>query len=722
MIILDVAVPCPLRRSFDYLAPDSGTLTAGTRVLVPFGNRRLIGVVLGSKADSELPRHKLKQATALEDQPTLNPELMTLARWAAGYYHHPIGEVVQQMLPVRLRREKAAQEKPASYFVLTEAGRQVNSDDFARAPKQAALIDWLQHQQGATRDALKKNGYDYGVIKALRDKGFITSVEEPPPAYSSTEPLKLNPEQSTAVEAIAAEFGHFAPALLEGVTGSGKTEVYLQLIERCIAEGMQALVLIPEIGLTPQTLKRFEQRFPGKISVLHSGLADGERLSDWQRAGRGDSQVVIGTRSAIFTPFQSLGLIIIDEEHDASYKQQDGFRYSARDVAVKRAADNRCPVVLGSATPSLESLHNAQSGKYLHLTLHRRAGNATPPTVRLLDIRDTNLDSGLGEASLNAIADTLARQEQALVFLNRRGFSPSLQCHCCGWLAECDHCDVSMTVHIGRRELRCHHCDAKKPLVPRCPQCHNTELEFKGPGTERLEHCLKRHFPNSPVMRIDRDTTAGKTAMPRMVKQINSGEPCILVGTQMLAKGHHFPNVTLVIMVDIDGGLFSADFRGGERSGQLLTQVAGRAGRADKPGTVLIQTHAPDHPILNALISHGYPAFANSLLQERSTLALPPYAHVAVVRADATTLQATDDFLRQVREGAGMPGNRAQVMGPLPAPVTRKANRFRSSLILIAHSRKQLHTLLERARLHAEGLKSDRGLRWSIDVDPLDWF
>jgi len=722
MTILDVAVPCPLRRSFDYLAPDSGEMKAGMRVLVPFGNRRLVGVVLGCKDHSELPAHKLKAATALDNTPTLNRELMKLARWAAAYYHHPIGEVLQQMLPVRLRREKAAQEKSHSYFVLTDAGRSTKGDELARAPRQAALLDWLQHQQGATRDALKQNGYDYGVIKALRDKGLITSVQEPPAHYTSGEPLTLNAEQRKAVDAIAAELNRFQPTLLEGVTGSGKTEVYLQLIARCLDAGQQALVLIPEIGLTPQTLKRFEQRFPGQISVLHSGLADGERLSDWQRAGSGASQVVIGTRSAIFTPFRQLGLIIIDEEHDASYKQQDGFRYSARDIAVKRAADNHCPVVLGSATPSLESLYNAQAGKYLHLHLRTRAGNAKPPAVKLLDIRNSALDSGLGEASLNAIADTLAKKEQALIFLNRRGFSPALQCHCCGWLAQCDNCDVSLTVHIGRRELRCHHCDAKKPLAPHCPQCHNSELQFKGPGTERLEHCLKRHFADTPVMRIDRDTTAGKAAMPRMVKQINSGEPCLLVGTQMLAKGHHFPNVTLVVMVDIDGGLFSADFRGGERSGQLLTQVAGRAGRANKPGTVLIQTHAPDHPILNALINHGYPAFANSLLQERSTLGLPPYSHVAVIRADATTLAAADDFLRQVREAVGMPGNGAQLMGPLPAPVTRKANRYRSSLILIADNRKQLHRLLQHARQYADTLKTGHTLRWSVDVDPLDWF
>ncbi|MFT5575871.1 MAG: primosomal protein N' (replication factor Y) [Bermanella sp.] len=722
MTILDVAVPCPLRRSFDYLAPENGEISAGMRVLVHFGNRRLVGVVLGRKARSDVPAHKLKAAVALDRQPTLNKELLALAKWAANYYHHPIGEVAQQMLPVRLRKEKAAQDKSLSYFVLTEAGLDANGEELARAPKQAALLDWLQHQQGATRDALKKNGYDYGVIKALRDKGLITSVQEPPSAYTSASALALNPEQRIAVDALTAKLGHFQPALLEGVTGSGKTEVYLQLIARCIEAKQQSLVLIPEIGLTPQTLKRFEQRFPGQISVLHSGLADGERLSDWQRAVSGAALVVIGTRSAVFTPFKDLGLIIIDEEHDASYKQQDGFRYSARDIAVKRAADNHCPVVLGSATPSLESLHNALNGKYLKLELRNRAGGATPPTVRLVDIRDSTLDSGLSEPCLSAIADILSKGEQALVFLNRRGFSPALQCHGCGWLAQCDHCDVSLTVHIGRRELRCHHCDAKKPLLPHCPQCHNHELEFKGPGTERLEHCLKRHFPDTAVMRIDRDTTSGKTAMPRMVKQINSGEPCVLVGTQMLAKGHHFPNVTLVIMVDIDGGLFSADFRGGERSGQLLTQVAGRAGRAEKPGTVLIQTHAPDHPILNALISQGYPAFANSVLQERSTLGLPPYSHVAVIRADATTLEATDDFLRQVREATGMPGNHAQLLGPLPAPITRKANRYRSSLIFIAGSRKQLHGLLERGRRYAETLKTGKNLRWSIDVDPLDWF
>lgn len=725
MLILDVAVPCPLRRSFDYLPPDGvQSVEPGTRVLVPFGNRRLVAVVLSCKNTSQLDPAKLKAAVdILDSQPTLGSDLLALAQWAAAYYHHPIGEVLQQMLPVRLRKENPARDQAEPYYRVTDAGREaLVTNSLSRAPRQAELLDWLSHQQTASRNTLKQNGFEYPQIKALLDKGFLERGSAPPRPVAIAEGKTLNPEQQHAVSSIDAQAGNFQPFLLQGVTGSGKTEVYLQTIEHCVKQGKQALVLVPEIGLTPQTLRRFEARFPGQISVLHSGLADGERLSDWQRAGRGDCAVMIGTRSAVFTPFKALGLTIIDEEHDPSYKQQDGFRYSARDIAVKRAADHNCPVILGSATPSLESLHNVQQGKYRHLLLNERAGGAQPPTIKLMDIRNCELNNGLAPQSLAAIGDTLARGEQALVFLNRRGFSPLLQCHACGWLGQCDHCDVSLTVHFGRRQLRCHHCDAYKPLPEVCPDCENDSLTFKGPGTERLEQTLKGAFPDTQVIRIDRDTTGGKSAMSEMVNTVNEGKPCVLVGTQMLAKGHHFPLVTLVVMLDIDGGLFSPDFRGAERAGQLLTQVAGRAGRAERPGTVLIQTHAPDHPILATLLRQDYSPFAERLLAERRQLGLPPSSYSAVIRAEANSLDACDKFLQAVRRGTGMPGNGNQFLGPLPAPITRKANRYRCSLILIAQDRKQLHGLLNRARHAAEPLKPGFALRWTIDVDPLEWF
>ncbi|WP_372797029.1 primosomal protein N' [Litorivivens sp.] len=725
MLILDIAVPCPLRRSFDYLPPENATtIQAGMRVLVPFGNRRLVAVVLGTKQHSQIASNKLKAAVSvLDTEPTLSPDLLALGRWAANYYHHPIGEVLQQMLPVRLRRENPPREQVELAYSVTDSGREALATDLLkRAKKQAALLSWLSHQESASRNTLKQNGYDYPVIKALLDKGYIAASRHTAKPVAATPAKTLNQEQLLAVNAITEASKQFQPFLLQGVTGSGKTEVYLQAIEHCAQSGRQALVLVPEIGLTPQTLRRFEARFPGQVCVLHSGLADGERLTDWQRAARGDCAVLIGTRSAVFAPFRALGLIIIDEEHDPSYKQQDGFRYSARDIAVKRAADHRCPVVLGSATPSLESLHNVNTGKYHRLQLTQRAGGASAPTIKLLDIRNSDLNNGLAPQSMDAIADTLARGEQALVFLNRRGYSPLLQCHACGWVGQCDHCDVSLTVHFGRRQLRCHHCDAYKPLPDSCPSCKNHSLTYKGPGTERLEQTLKTTFINTQVIRIDRDTTSGKGAMRDMVNAVNEGKPCILVGTQMLAKGHHFPLVTLVIMLDIDGGLFSPDFRGAERAGQLLTQVAGRAGRAQRKGTVLIQTHAPDHPILGTLVRQDYDPFAEQLLAEREQLGLPPCSHTAVIRAEANSLEACDSFLQAVRRGTGMPGNDAQFIGPLPAPIARKANRYRCSLILLAEQRKQLHTLLNRARAAAEPLKPGFALRWTIDVDPLEWF
>lgn len=730
MLILDVAVPCPLRRSFDYLPPDDASdIRPGMRVLVPFGNRRLVAVVLGTRKGSDLPTSKLKAAIRLlDDTPTLNSDLLALANWAAQYYHHPIGDVLQQMLPVRLRRENPPREqRELAYSVTAEGRRALAEDSLKRAPKQAALLSWLEHQTSASRTTLKRNGHDYPAIKALVAKGFIQTSQHQATPVAGAAAKTLNTEQDAAVGQIAAALGTFQPFLLQGVTGSGKTEVYLQAIGHCVNAGKQALVLVPEIGLTPQTLRRFEARFPDQVCVQHSGLADGERLTDWQRAARGECSVLIGTRSAIFTPFAALGLVIIDEEHDPSYKQQDGFRYSARDIAVKRAADHRCPVVLGSATPSLESLYNANAGKYQRLQLTQRAGGASAPDIRLLDIRNTELNQGLAPESLQRIADTLARGEQALVFLNRRGFSPLLQCHACGWVGQCDHCDVSMTVHFGRQQLRCHHCDACKPLPKVCPDCKNHSLTYKGPGTERLEQALKAAFEDTQVIRIDRDTTSGKNAMTDMVNTVNAGKPCILVGTQMLAKGHHFPLVTLVVMLDIDGGLFSPDFRGAERAGQLLMQVAGRAGRAERPGTVLIQTHAPDHPILSALVRQDYDPFAEQLLAERHLLGLPPCNHSAVIRAEANTMQACENFLRAVKQGTlgrseALLTNNAQIIGPLPAPIARKANRYRSSLILLAPQRKHLHALLKRAQAAAEPLKPGFALRWTIDVDPLEWF
>jgi len=600
-----------------------------------------------------------------------------------------------------------------------------------RAPQQAQVFQLLLRDQTLADTQLSALDIKRETLRALLAKGLIeriASASSSTPATTvitpATSTLIPSDEQHAAIDAVAASFGQFQCHLLEGVTGSGKTEVYLRLIEQTLARGEQALVLVPEIGLTPQTLERFQQRLPTPIAVFHSGLSDRERLQAWRRARSGEAGVVLGTRSAVFADFAQLGLIVVDEEHDSSYKQQDGFRYHARDLAIKRASDAQIPILLGSATPALETLHNALSGRYQHHHLHLRAGNATPPEIDVIDIRHQPIQDGLAPATLRAVGETLERGDQALIFLNRRGFAPTLLCHDCGWIAQCRHCDARLTVHAQERRLRCHHCGHNQPIPLRCDNCKSAQLEFRGPGTERLELALQRWFPAFPIIRIDRDTTARKHALRDKLLDVHSGAPCVLVGTQMLAKGHHFPDVTLVVMVDVDGGLVSADFRGPEKLGQLLTQVSGRAGRAEKSGRVLIQTHYPDHPLLASLLRNGYHDFARQLLEERRERGLPPFAQMALLRADARALDEAEQLLRDLRQ-QGQPGNHSDkdsvdMLGPLPAPMSRRAGLFRAQLLLRADSRSQLHRALHILCRAAENHPLARKVRWSVDVDPVD--
>ena len=539
--------------------------------------------------------------------------------------------------------------------------------------------------------------------------------------------LPLNPEQRAAFEAVRASHGGFHCFLLAGVTGSGKTEVYLQLIRETLAAGRQALVLIPEINLGPQTLARFERRFNARIALLHSALTDRERLDAWLAARDGEADIVIGTRSALFTPLKRPGLIIVDEEHDASYKQQDGLRYHARDLALVRARLENVPILLGSATPALESLHNAQAGRYGLLRLTQRAGGAHPPKFIRLDVKSMPLDAGLSRPLQQAIGDTLAAGQQVLVFLNRRGFAPTLLCHDCGWISQCPRCDARMTVHQGSGELRCHHCDHRQRPPMNCPQCGKLDLRPLGAGTERAEERLRILFPNHPVLRIDRDSTSRKHAMRDLFATINSGEPCILVGTQMLAKGHHFPRVTLVAILDADGGLFSADFRASERMAQQIVQVAGRAGRAEEPGRVLIQTHLADHPLLVQLTEDGYFAFAEQALSERRAAGLPPFAHLALLRAEAHKPGQAEAFLDSACSAAEqlleqMGGPEVELLGPVPAPMERRAGKHRAQLLLQCMSRAPLHRLLTPWLQSLEQLPGGRQVRWSLDIDPIDLF
>ncbi|MFT4196532.1 MAG: primosomal protein N', partial [Pseudoxanthomonas sp.] len=542
---------------------------------------------------------------------------------------------------------------------------------------------------------------------------------DPPSLPQAPAPVPSD-EQAATIAAITAADG-FAPFLLEGITGSGKTEVYLQAIAAALAHGRQALVLVPEIGLTPQTLARFRARLGVEVHALHSGLGDGERAQVWADAASGRARVIVGTRSAVFVPLPQAGLIVIDEEHDGSYKQLDGIRYHARDFALVRAKALDVPVLLGSATPSLETLHNAQAGRYRHLRLTHRAAGAQPPQVRVVDVRKRPLQAGLSPETLAAIDAQLAAGGQVLVFKNRRGYAPVLQCHDCGWSATCPHCDAPMTVHAHGRRLQCHHCGTRRAAPLACPDCGGLALQPQGVGTERLEELLAARYPRLPVIRIDRGTTARRDALEKHFAALGDG-PGILVGTQILAKGHDLPALTLVVVVGIDEGLFSADFRASEKLAQLLIQVAGRAGRAQRPGTVWLQTHHPGHPLLETLLAGGYPAFARAELEQRRAAGFPPLAHLALLRAEAKHAEAAHAFLQAARVILAEAAPALELAGPLPAPMPRRAGYQRMQLLLSAPARPPLHAALQATIGAIEALPEARRVRWSLDVDPVDLY
>lgn len=734
MSVLRLAIPTPLRRLFDYLPPADTRLEdlrPGLRVRVSFGKQKeVVGLLVEVSEHSDVPADKLKPALEiLDQQPPLPAHLLELARWAASYYHHPLGDALQLALPIMLRKGAPCQFAHAQLWRASEGACPTALS--ARAKKQQETLSiLLEHPQGISNDALRAEGGDSSLLKKLADKGLAEQFEFTPDSHRPHLPpellrepnLSLNSQQQLAVDSVNQSTG-FQPFLLEGITGSGKTEVYLQIIEAALREGKQALILIPEIGLTPQTVARFKARFNLQVVVLHSNLTERQRLDAWLKAREGIAHIVIGTRSALFTPLKHPGVLIIDEEHDASFKQQDGFRYSARDLAIARAHREQIPVVLGTATPALETLWNARQGRYQHLKLTQRAGNAKPPRFELMDVRQTALHDGLSTALLRQIGDTLKQGNQVLVFLNRRGFSPSLTCDSCGAIADCRRCDAHMTLHMKPPHLHCHHCDSQRPIPRQCPECGSTELKPVGSGTERSEQTLEAMFPKYPVLRVDRDSTARKDALENMMKQVHSGEPCILIGTQMLAKGHHFPDVTLVAILNADGGLFSADFRGMERTAQLIVQVAGRAGRAEKPGNVVMQTMHADHPAINRLIEDGYSAFADDELQLRRHTQLPPFQHLALLKAEANKQGRAEAFLRAVREQleqGPMLGPNSRCIGPFPFTMEKKAGVFRAQLQLQSPQRAELHRTLGQLCQFLEQLPEARKVRWTLDVDPLE--
>ncbi|MGC0820416.1 primosomal protein N' [Pantoea agglomerans] len=730
MPVVQVALPVPLPRLFDYLTPKGAQPVIGGRVSVPFGNRRMIGIVVAFRESSDLPEAQLKRVIEVLDSESLYPaSLWRILNWAASYYHSPQGEVLSHAIPVLLRQGKAAQDNPLWRWEITEQGRATAPESLKRAPKQQQALAALR-QQPLYRHQVSEHDLTDATLQALRAKGLCELHEHQPQMHDwrttyavKGERLRLNTDQAMAVGAIRADDEHYAAWLLAGITGSGKTEVYLSVLENVLARGKQALVLVPEIGLTPQTIARFRERFDAPIDVLHSALNDSERLAVWLRARRGETAIVIGTRSALFTPLARPGVIIIDEEHDSSYKQQEGWRYQARDLAVFRAHEEDIPIVMGSATPALETLHNVRSGKYRQLDLTKRAGNARPALQQLIDLKGVQLIGGLAPGLIGKMRQHLQADNQVLLFLNRRGFSPALLCHDCGWIAECTRCDRYYTLHQHHRQLRCHHCDSQRPLPNQCPQCGSTHLLPVGVGTEQLEQQLGTLFPGVPVSRIDRDTTSRKGALEQHLADVHRGGARILVGTQMLAKGHHFPDVTLVSLLDVDGALFSADFRAAERFAQLYTQVAGRAGRAGKQGEVLLQTHHPEHPLLQTLLHQGYSAFAQQALLERQAVHLPPWSRHALFRAEDMDNQQAAEFLQQLRnllEASPLNDKAMWFMGPLPALQPKRSGRWRWQLLLQHPSRQRLQQLLSSSLPLVSTLPAARKVKWTLDIDPTE--
>jgi len=733
-VVLGIAIDAPLRRLFDYLPPaglSRGELRRGQRLRVPFGRRNVVGVLVELRDHSAMPAERLRTAFELLDaEPVFDGGLLDLLLWAADYYHHPVGEVLTTALPTPLR-SGAPIAALLTRWRLTEQYRNAAVREHlpARASRlRAVLVALLAAESTGASELEAATPHWRAAVRDLERRGWVErfTTETSPPAVGAAAAvvgnLVLSQAQIDAVDAIVAALGSHRNLVLQGVTGSGKTEVYLRAITECLARGRQALVLVPEIALTPQLVRRFSERFPVSPAVLHSGLSDAERLEAWRAARTGRAGVVIGTRSAVFIPLATPGLVIVDEEHDSSYKQQEGFRYSARDLAIARAQRESTPVVLGSATPALETLARVNRGVAQRLSLPQRAGSARPPRVALVDLRVHGAEQGLSTPAMLAMRRHLDSGGQVLLYLNRRGYAPVVFCSQCGWAAACTRCDARMTLHLRQSRLTCHHCGLQTPEPLQCPTCA-AAVRRVGQGTERIEETVTRLFAGAEIARIDRDVVRRRGELEDVLARVHSGDARILIGTQMLTKGHHFPGVTLVVVVNADQGLFSADFRAAERLAQTIVQVAGRAGRAATPGEVLVQTAYPEHPLLARLLQGGYEAFAAAALDERTQAGWPPSARLALFRAEAVRATAAQQFLLSARalcEEHAVPG--VEVLGPAPAPMERRAGRHRAQLLLRAATHGPVQRTLRRVVTRIESLPAARRVRWSIDVDPLELF
>lgn len=739
-IYLQLALNSPLRSLFDYKAPSSENFTRGQRVEVTFGKQKTIGLIVNISEHSNIEASRLKNITRdIDGEASISEDLLDFVIWAANYYHHPIGEALFHALPQRLRENKPIAHKDFKVWKATQKGLLIDPTSLGRAGKQIEALQLLQtHTQGLGQKACLAVGINNASLKALENKQLIHLTDAKNPSDSDgaiqkpaspqkllrSIPLNLNQEQSTALTSIESKLNAHQCFLLYGVTGSGKTEVYLQSIQKVLEQGKQALVLVPEIGLTPQTLLRFQERFTCNIANMHSGLTEHERYKNWHLAKSQQAQIIIGTRSAIFAEIPKLGIIIVDEEHDLSYKQQEGFRYSARDLAIVRAQREKIPIVLGSATPSFESLLNVEKSRYRLLELKQRASQAQQPTAHIVDTRGKELQGGLSQKTIQSIRHHLEQQHQVLVFINRRGYAPVLICEQCQWLASCPYCDARFTFHKTKNRLICHHCNFQQAPIHTCPQCHEGEMHALGQGTEKVEEVLNMHFKKYPVIRIDKDSTEKKNDMQNHIKQILHGDPCVLVGTQMLTKGHHFPKINLVCIIDSDQGFFSSDFRSLEKMAQTLIQITGRAGRESQHSEVLLQTELPDHPALQTLMQHGYSEFAKISMEDRKALQYPPYGYLCLLRADAVHIEQSIQFLDELKNLMQSTNLNPlpRILGPAPAPMQKRAGRHRAQLLLHSTSRSSLHALINYSIEQTTHMQSSKKVRWSIDIDPLEMF
>ena len=728
-----VVIPRPLYQAFDYQCPHP-LPTAGCRVRVPFGGTySIVGMVIASDVQSEFDQ--LKPIESIIDRtPILDSTLLELLQWASVYYHHPLGEVIFSALPKRLRQGRELLENYAWQLSCDEVEQALSQ--LKRAPKQLALFKQLQQHKLTEAQLTSLHLSKWRPpMQQLAKKGWVTrSVILPDNTTvagfedATQDAITLSQEQTQCLTQLASwnDKAPYKPVLLHGITGSGKTEVYLRAIKSVLVTGQQALLMIPEIGLTPQLFQRFCDFFPQHTVVaLHSGLNDLQRAQNWQSAHTGEADIVIGTRSSVFCAFHKLGIIIIDEEHDGSFKQQEGFHYHARNVAIKRAHQLTIPILLGSATPALETLLNAERQRYHYLQMQNRPGSRTPPKTSVLDIRGKTIEAGISSPLMVEISRHIQAGNQVMLFLNRRGFAPVLLCTNCGWHAVCPACDTQMTFHASRHQVHCHHCDYQQTLGTQCPSCQHPQLTTQGHGTERVEHLLRSQFPNTAVIRIDRDTTSRKGELDKKLEQVHSSEPVILIGTQMLTKGHDFPNLTLVGILDIDQALFSTDYRAQEHLAQQIVQVSGRAGRGEQPGHVVLQTSQPQHPMLNQLLTQGYRAVARQLLVERQAWHYPPYGYQALIRANAPQFEAGLHFLSSLRNDLqtllNNDAGEISLLGPIPSPMEKRANRYRYQILISASRRSSLHCFLDQLISVARRKKKPHDLRYALDVDPTNF-